>query len=103
MWACWNSDMVSRPLKAKATAWEAPTLHERLHSRAVVVKTMRRPVHSTTDSPGSGSSSRIPFTCNKRGKLASGSSDAMLTKAQQDNSASPVITYEAWSGSHESS
>ena len=95
--------MVSSPLKAKAAAWETPILHERLKSRAVVTKNMRWPLLSSTESPGSGSSIRIPFTCNKSGKAAAGSSDAMSRKAQQDKTASPVRTCEAWSGSHASS
>ena len=41
--ACWGSDMVSSPLKAKAAAWETATLQEPLQSRAVVVKNVRSP------------------------------------------------------------
>ena len=99
-WACWNSVVVSSPLKAKTAAWETATLHEPLKSRAVVVNKMLWPLLSTTGSPGSGSSSLIPFTCNKCGKAAFGSSDAIARKEQQDKSASPVRTCEALSGSH---
>ena len=58
--ACWGSDMVSSPLKAKAAAWETATLQEPLQSRAVVVKNMRYPLVSTTVSPVSGDAHQKP-------------------------------------------
>ena len=58
--ACWGSDMVSSPLKAKAAAWETATLQEPLQSRAVVVKNMRSPLVSTTVSPVSGDAQQKP-------------------------------------------
>ena len=58
--ACWGSDMVSSPLKAKAAAWETATLQEPLQSRAVVVKNMRSPLVSTTVSPVSGDAHQKP-------------------------------------------
>ena len=58
--ACWGSDMVSSPLKAKAAAWETATLQEPLQSRAVVVKNVRSPLVSTTVSPVSGDAQQKP-------------------------------------------